>query len=218
MRDDFSAEVKRTVANRVNSICSNPSCRAVTSGPQIDPTKSVNVGVAAHITAASKGGARYDETYWSEVRSNTKNVIWLWQNCAKLSVTIRNEFRSKLIRDWKDSAELSASSKLGKAVTDTDASLAKFSREEIDLLCAAAENGEILLIRTKSFPLGSLLISTICRRRRSCECGRFSWASNHLSVEDWCGLTKEFNVLTASGFHEARFRCPSSVGCSGIRG
>jgi hypothetical protein len=32
----------------------------ITSGPQEDPAKALNVGVAAHITAASAGGPRYN--------------------------------------------------------------------------------------------------------------------------------------------------------------
>jgi hypothetical protein len=60
MRDDFSEDIKRALAARVANQCSNPDCRAVTSGPQTDPSKAVNVGVAAHITAASPGGPRHD--------------------------------------------------------------------------------------------------------------------------------------------------------------
>src|SRR5450759_1312560 len=52
-RDEFSQLVKRTLAHRVGLICSNPDCRAATSDPQIDPSSSVNVGVAAHITGAA---------------------------------------------------------------------------------------------------------------------------------------------------------------------
>jgi len=32
---------------RVANRCSNPECRAVTGGPQTDPGKAVNLGVAA---------------------------------------------------------------------------------------------------------------------------------------------------------------------------
>jgi hypothetical protein len=60
MRDDFNKEVKRVIAARVNNLCSNPSCRAQTSGPKVDSTKAINIGVAAHITAASPGGPRYE--------------------------------------------------------------------------------------------------------------------------------------------------------------
>src|SRR6266404_6234115 len=83
MGDDFSEVVKRVLASRVGNLCSNPECRALTSGPQDDPSKAVNVGVAAHITAASPGGPRYDSSLLPEERSGHKNGIWLCQNCAK---------------------------------------------------------------------------------------------------------------------------------------
>ncbi len=56
MRDEFAIAVKDTLAKRVGFRCSNPGCRKPTSGPQEDPSKSVNVGVAAHITAAASDG------------------------------------------------------------------------------------------------------------------------------------------------------------------
>jgi hypothetical protein len=60
MSDEFLDPVKKALAARVGHRCSNPECRAATSGPQDDPARPVNVGVAAHITAASPGGPRYD--------------------------------------------------------------------------------------------------------------------------------------------------------------
>src|SRR4051812_27783962 len=83
-RDEFTVEVKRTLAARVAHHCSNPDCRAVTSGPQSEPTKALNIGVAAHICAAAPGGPRYDDVMSPEVRGAIENAIWLCQNCAKL--------------------------------------------------------------------------------------------------------------------------------------
>jgi hypothetical protein len=60
VRDDFSEKTKETLAKRVGMHCSNPQCRKLTSGPRADPTKALNIGVAAHVTAAAPGGARYD--------------------------------------------------------------------------------------------------------------------------------------------------------------
>jgi hypothetical protein len=54
-----------------------------TSGPDGDGGVT-NIGVAAHISAASPGGARYDEALTSEVRSDITNGIWLCQTHAKL--------------------------------------------------------------------------------------------------------------------------------------
>jgi len=60
MRDEFPKDVQRVLAQRVANRCSNPDCGAITSGPQEDESKAVNLGVAAHITAASPGGPRFD--------------------------------------------------------------------------------------------------------------------------------------------------------------
>ena len=56
MRDDFSAKTKEILAKRVTYKCSNPECKKPTIGPNSDPNKTVLIGVAAHITAASVGG------------------------------------------------------------------------------------------------------------------------------------------------------------------
>ena len=53
MRDDFPVGMKETLAKRVGNKCSNPDCGQPTSGPHEDPAKVLNIGVAAHITAAS---------------------------------------------------------------------------------------------------------------------------------------------------------------------
>lgn len=62
MRDDFDQKTKDTLFRRAGAICSNPSCHQGTSGPHSDAEKAINIGVAAHITAASVGGPRYDST------------------------------------------------------------------------------------------------------------------------------------------------------------
>ena len=46
MADDFSEPAKRALASRVGNLCSSPECRALTSGPQEDPAKALNIGVA----------------------------------------------------------------------------------------------------------------------------------------------------------------------------
>jgi|SRR5215469_11459882 len=114
MRDDFSEEVKTAVAKRVNYICSRPDCRAQTTGPQDDSSKAVNVGVAAHITAASVGGPRYDPEMTSEERKSPANAIWLCQNCAKLVDNDVHQFPPESLRKWKQGAELAARQKVGK--------------------------------------------------------------------------------------------------------
>jgi hypothetical protein len=114
MRDDFSEEVKKAVAQRVNYICSRPTCRAQTTGPQDDPAKAVNVGVAAHITAASEGGPRHDPDMLADERKSPANAIWLCQNCAKLVDNDVRQFPRDLLHQWKREAEDVARKLVGK--------------------------------------------------------------------------------------------------------
>lgn len=114
MRDDFSEEVKRILANRVGHECSNPDCRALTSGPQSDSAKALNVGVAAHITDASQGGPRFNPSLSSEQRCHADNGIWLCQNCAKLVDNDVVRYSEALLRAWKEVAEDRARNSVGK--------------------------------------------------------------------------------------------------------
>jgi len=84
MRDEFPSAMKELLAKRVAYRCSNPDCRQVTAGPQEDTSKVVNLGVAAHITAASPDGPRYDPSLTPEERRSANNAIWLCQTCGKL--------------------------------------------------------------------------------------------------------------------------------------
>lgn len=108
MRDDFLADVKDTLAKRAGVKCSNPNCRRQTSGPQVHPEKSVNIGVAAHIHAASPGGARYDPFMTPETRRSIENGIWLCQVCAKLVDNDESRYTAALLRKWKQVSEVAA--------------------------------------------------------------------------------------------------------------
>ncbi len=119
MRDDFTEEVKRTLSNRAGSRCSNPDCFASTSGPQDDPTKAVNVGVAAHITAAAEGGPRYDSALTSEERRSIDNGIWLCQNCAHIIDSDVRRFSKELLLAWKTIAEDRARNSIGRTAAES---------------------------------------------------------------------------------------------------
>jgi tetratricopeptide (TPR) repeat protein len=104
-RDDFSRPTIEQLAKRVGYRCSNPGCGRLTSGPRDHPEKSVNIGVAAHITAASPGGARYDPTLTQTERRSVSNGIWLCQDHAKLVDNDAERYTVDLLRDWKKKAE-----------------------------------------------------------------------------------------------------------------
>ena len=112
MRDDFTSATKDLLAKRVGFKCSNPGCRQPTSGPQADPSGAVNIGVAAHITAASPDGPRYDATLTPELRRATDNGIWLCQTDAKLVDNDAVRYTVDSLRDWKARAEEAAAREL----------------------------------------------------------------------------------------------------------
>jgi hypothetical protein len=97
-RDEFPSRVKDQLARRVNHRCSNPDCRAPTSGPQLAYPASMSVGVAAHITAASTRGPRFNRNLQSQDRSSADNGIWLCQTCAKLVDSDEARFTAPLLR------------------------------------------------------------------------------------------------------------------------
>jgi hypothetical protein len=108
MRDDFTQRTIEALANRAGNRCSNPKCRKPTSGPRTEPTKTVNIGVAAHITAASENGPHYDPTLSSEQRRHAGNGLWLCQNCAHLVDVEEIRYPVDLLRVWKRQAATDA--------------------------------------------------------------------------------------------------------------
>ena len=103
-RDDFTLSTKRILAERAGQRCSNPDCGRNTSGPSdSDFAKSTRLGKAAHITAASEGGPRYDPKISPEQRSSPENGIWLCAECADRVDKRENEslFPVELLKNWK---------------------------------------------------------------------------------------------------------------------
>lgn len=111
-RDDFRKTTKDVLAKRVGYMCSNPSCRKLTIGPNEVGSKATSIGVAAHITAASSGGPRYDEDLTSEQRSHIDNGIWLCGNCSILIDKDEDKFSKELLYEWKEIAEEEAADKI----------------------------------------------------------------------------------------------------------
>src|SRR5712691_8601743 len=112
MRDDFTGATRDLLAKRVGFKCSNPGCRQATSGPQADPLGAVNIGVAAHITAASPDGPRYDAAITPEQRRAPDNGIWLCQSDAKLVDNDAVRYTVDGLREWKTRAEEAAAREL----------------------------------------------------------------------------------------------------------
>ena len=132
-RDDFHASVKRTVAARVGGKCSNPDCRAPTTGPILSPDGSSSVGIAAHITAASAAGPRFDPALSARTRRSADNAIWLCSACAKKIDDDPARYPVLVLRFWKTDAENIADREKGRPVVSP--AILRFATIRLDPSC-----------------------------------------------------------------------------------
>lgn len=116
-RDNFSKRVVETLAKRAGHQCSK--CKRLTVGPNKDPTGTVMVGVAAHIRAASPGGARFDSSSTPEQRGDITNGIWLCQDDAKLIDDDKSQFTVAVLEQMKATHEAEVRERVLSGRTDT---------------------------------------------------------------------------------------------------
>ena len=111
-RDDFKKVTIEVLPKRVGYLCSNPDCRKLTVGANEVPEKATSIGIAAHITAASSGGPRYDENLSTEQRTHIDNAIWLCSNCATMIDKDEKKYPVGTLNEWKIQAENESTQKL----------------------------------------------------------------------------------------------------------
>ena len=104
MRDDFTQKTKEKLAHGAGYRCSKPDCGISTRGAASDGEGTINIGVAAHITAASLRGPRYDHLLTSDERKAYSNGIWLCENHGKLVDSNESHFTVGELFSWKRQA------------------------------------------------------------------------------------------------------------------
>ncbi len=104
-RDDFSAATRRKLAGRAGNVCSVLTCRLPTQGAATGSDDVVDVGIAAHITAAAPGGPRYDPTLTSQQRREAANGIWCCTIHGKVIDDDEEAYPVEKLRQWKAQAE-----------------------------------------------------------------------------------------------------------------
>lgn len=112
-RDNFKKPVIEILKARVALRCSRPTCRVPTSAPSGSNAVN-NMGIAAHICAASPKGPRYDKSMSSEERISIENAIWLCSNCSIEIDRDEKKFTIEILKKWKTEAEQNATNELGK--------------------------------------------------------------------------------------------------------
>ena len=157
--NDFAEPTKRAVALRAGHCCSFADCGQLTVGPSDEsPVAITNIGIAAHICAASPGGRRYVVSMMPEERSDISNAIWLCSNHASLIDRDAVTYTIECLREMKRSHEAACADRVRRASLDarlTD-DLVAFGHNVIctgELLAVAASEWSI---QVKHFLLGDL--------------------------------------------------------------
>ncbi|RLA84314.1 MAG: hypothetical protein DRG78_01745 [Epsilonproteobacteria bacterium] len=123
-RDNFTKITIETLKSRVASRCSNPSCRVPTTAASNEHQNKINnIGIAAHINAASIGGPRYCKKMTSPERKSINNAILLCSNCSiKIDKDIK-KYTKELLLEWKAIAEQTAQEEMGNKLPSTSDSI-----------------------------------------------------------------------------------------------
>ncbi len=120
MRDNFTKQTVEILAKRVGYICSNPNCAKHTVGPNTNVEKATIVGIAAHITAASANGPRFNPHLAEAERKYPNNGIWLCSNCSIMIDRDVEKYTREVLELWKNNAEESMANAIeGKKVKGT---------------------------------------------------------------------------------------------------
>ena len=147
-RDNFTQKTIERLRSRVNGICSKPDCRiSCIAAKKGDKEGLKNIGIGAHICAASPGGPRYDKKMTVSQRRSIDNAIWLCENHAKEIDIIDNglyRYSKVDLEYWKKAAEKDSRKQFGKKyATDKDATdllTTALTGQPISLLSKAVHN------------------------------------------------------------------------------
>lgn len=104
-RDDFPARTKQLIGYRAGWLCSNPNCNRPVVGANTNKDIYTNVGIVAHITAASKNGPRYNSEMTPTERKSANNGILLCPLCATIIDKDPDLYPITVLQEWKKKRE-----------------------------------------------------------------------------------------------------------------
>ena len=159
-RDDFSQSVKTNLAGRAGWKCSFPTCDRSTAGPATQSSgKWIKNGIAAHITAASPGGPRYDASMSPKERKDISNAIWMCPTHGSLIDKEDNAYTVEEIKSWKIIAERRATHELEHGTTTSPSQKpSRYSPKDIATLTSYSKVMSYNIIELiKNEPFGSFV-------------------------------------------------------------
>ena len=188
MRDDFSHKVRRILADRAGHKCS--VCDKATSGPSTDPGGALSDGVAAHITAASRGGPRFDPTLSREKRRSAANGIWACTQHGREIDADSSGYSVVTLQGLKRRREEAAAKALGQAASTEDQ-----SARVIELPYADNTYQLFDIIQTQSYTYPTTLVLREQLRRARHPAHLLNLASQ-VMVETWCWHPEVAGILS----------------------
>lgn len=158
-RDDFTEKTKLQIAKRAGWLCSYPACRTPTIGATSDGQGEINVGTAAHICAAARGGPRYDPDMSPEDRSSANNGIWMCRDHGKAIDSNDPEFSVKRLREWKRQAEQDSWRRVLRSGASPAPAAVASGNQSARRLRTAAEGDLTVFRRTAKWPSTSVSLT-----------------------------------------------------------
>lgn len=103
-RDNFSQKTKDLLGQSVGFYCVRPGCAKPTTAFNSSTGGISSLGHAAHDSAASPGGARFEESMTPEQRKALNNGAHLCPTCARLVDIDYERFPIGTIQSWQQEA------------------------------------------------------------------------------------------------------------------
>ncbi len=178
-RDNFSDITKLRLALNVRFMCVYPPCQKATHGPSLSGDTLINIGNAAHITAASTNGPRYDASLTPEQRRAYENGAWLCATHATLVDRAPEDFPPSVLQGWQRSAEARARNDVygvSTAATTTQPEISSALAKFIPLA------GKAIEFRMTTFFFAGFQVpkeSVNAMQRLIRECSGYHWHPGH---------------------------------------
>ena len=146
-RNNFTATTKHLIGKQAGLHCSYPWCRRPTVGSNSEGDGAIDIGVAAHISAAAPGGPRYDPDMSPEDRKSASNGIWLCETHARLVDSKDPMFTVELLHTWKRKASTWSWHRVAYFDSTEEGVVPKPGEEELYALLRAAAANDLDIFR-----------------------------------------------------------------------
>ncbi len=117
-RLDFSESVRQKIFRDAGYVCANPDCRSHLHVYDSNSGKTIFLGEAGHIYAASPGGPRYDENQPDGFITSSENGLCLCKPCHFQVDRFNSTYTVSLLNRWRDNSHENNSPDRNRRISD----------------------------------------------------------------------------------------------------